>query len=97
MGPVVQIPPIGSRILGNEDDFLNSLINKPPGLFENRSNPSAPVRPPDLWNRAEGAEIGTAFRDLEISVERWGGENSGCLFVVEKSGLGKEVLGLLVL
>src|SRR4030042_542438 len=97
MGPVVQIPPIGSCILGNEDDFLHSLINKPPGLFENRSNPSAPVGPPDLWNRAEGAEIGTALRDLEISGKRWGGENAGGFFVVEKSGFGKEALGLLVL
>ena len=97
MGPVVQILPIGSRILGNEDDFLDSLIDKPPGLFENRSNSSAPVRPPDLWNGAEGAEIGATLRDLEISGKRWGGENSGCFFVVEKSGFGKEALRLLVL
>jgi len=45
MGPVMQIPPIGSRILGNEDDFPDSLINKPPGFLENRSNPPAPVGP----------------------------------------------------
>jgi hypothetical protein len=73
------------------------LIHKPPGLFENRLDCSAPVGPPDLWNGAEGAKIGTALRDFEIGIEGWGGENSGCLLVVEKSRFGEEALSLMVL
>ena len=53
------------RVLGDQDEFLNSLIRKPFGLFQHRSNFSAPVGPPDLWN---GADL--YLSSLKVNVEK---------------------------
>jgi hypothetical protein len=64
------------------------------GFYQDGSKFSTLIVTPDLWNRAEGAAIGTTLCNLEISSERGCGENSRRLFIIKKSGLGKKTLSL---
>ena len=94
MGSVSKVSSISRGILSDQDEFLNSLIRKSFGLFQDGSKLSASVLTSDLRNSAKGAGIGATLCNLQVSNERRGGENSRRLFIVKKSGLGKKTLSL---
>jgi hypothetical protein len=85
---------IGGGILSDEDKFLDSPVRKPFCLFQYRPRTSTSIRSSDLRNGAEGAGFRATLCDLKIGGKGRGGEDSGCPFVIEKSGFGDETLSL---
>jgi hypothetical protein len=84
IGSVFHIPPVGGCVLGNEDDLPDTSIGKPFSLVEDGSKFSAPIGSPDHRHRAEGAGIGAALGDLQISQIRRRGEDSWRPLIIKK-------------
>jgi hypothetical protein len=85
IGTALKIFSVSSRILSDQDEFLDPLIPKSFCLIDHGSDLPASIRASDLGDRAKGAAIRTAFCNLEIGDERRGGKDSRCLFIVKKS------------
>ena len=52
--------------MGNQDDFLDSVLDHILGFFDNIRNRSGLLFPPDSWDDTKGAAIVASLGDFEI-------------------------------
>ncbi len=75
----VEIGAVARNVLRDDDELPDAVGGKLPCLRDDVFEPSRAVVPPDVGDRAEGAEVVAALRDAQVSPARPGGHDAGDL------------------